>query len=156
MPPEAEISAFISEITHQSFLKAFTAFLDPIRGINEELSDYMVLDSELLHTQPYDLKALTRRSQRKRNPNHSSFTETYYSVKVWSQLVEIIFISAGQNKGMSLRMGLGVLICCSMEIIANVGSGEFRRRVYSSKYYKDKLKTVLASKSGPNALVKDI
>ncbi|KAI9343683.1 hypothetical protein BD770DRAFT_414394 [Pilaira anomala] len=104
--------------------------------------------------------------------DHQPFSEQDFVSKVWSPMIEIVFRSLDdvpsiiahwgdtnpeliKENGKVIRTDLRFIACQSSKEIIDAGVAEFAPKVFPSKYYRDKLKMILASKAQLNSLVKD-
>ncbi|CEI94269.1 hypothetical protein RMCBS344292_08483 [Rhizopus microsporus] len=108
------------------------------------------------------------------SPDYQQLSEQDYVIKVWSPLIEIMFRSFDdtppiishwgdttsegvKDAGMIIRMDLRLIVSgmSRQNEIIDAAVAEFSPKVFKSKHYKDKLKTVLASKAQLNSLLKN-
>lgn len=94
-------------------------------------------------------------------------SEGDYVVKVWGPLLETLFWGSGtvlhwgdtvaenaKATGQSIKMDLRIISSFdSQKNVPNFATGEIAKDIWMSKFYKDKLKTVLSSKMGLDQFV---
>ena len=94
-------------------------------------------------------------------------SEGDYVVKVWGPLLETLFRGSGtvlhwgdtvaeniKATGRNIKMDLRIISSLNNEkMVPNLATGEIAKDIWMSKFYKDKLKTVLSSKMDLNQFV---
>ncbi|KAG1168419.1 hypothetical protein G6F70_009124 [Rhizopus microsporus] len=117
----------------------------------------------------YYKRYLEKLNMFKTNEKYDSklLSEGDYVVKVWGPLLETLFRGSGtvlhwgdtvaeniKATGRNIKMDLRIISSLNNEkMVPNLATGEIAKDIWMSKFYKDKLKTVLSSKMDLNQFV---